>query len=526
MGAGAPQRRWTFAAFAGALALFLLTCTSFAPRIVDLGARRILDGEVPYRDFWTIYAPGSFYTVAGAFAVLGRESLVSNLMGVLTSALAVAAFHRLASRLVDERMALLPAAAFTLCFFAAGYHRGFTSYPPAILLLVLAALSAARFVDGHGRRWLLASGACLGLAALYKHDLGAYGCIATGIGLLVTPLPGGEGRIASVARLGGVVLLMLVPPVIALASVAGPEMLRDLVVFPLTDFPLARKENFPGIVPSLDGATGLLAVRRILGWSRLWIPAFLAICAAVALWRRRRDLDPTRRFLIVFGAVSFPIFWNAAHVQINTHQITLVGLAALLAAAAFLGAGASRRRVAIALLILTLWSPAFFAEYARGLLHRGRLGTEFVGLPGFTGIRAVRRDANWMRGLSDALRDAAPPEAPLLVLGERNDFLVFAEGTPYFLSDRPFATAHHELHPAITDTEPVQRKMIERFSAGPLPVLVVEHRFPSEAIDDALVRFRDGYGLPVGATLLDEWVREHYEPSGKRFGMYEVMRPR
>ena len=44
---------------------------------------RALAGDVPYRDFWTMYAPGSFVTLAGAFSLFGRELIVSNERGIL-----------------------------------------------------------------------------------------------------------------------------------------------------------------------------------------------------------------------------------------------------------------------------------------------------------------------------------------------------------------------------------------------------------------------------------------------------------
>ena len=69
--------RRTAAVVAAAVALVLLPGV-----FVDLpaplgkavaGACRVLAGDVPYRDFWTMYAPGQFYAVAGLFAAFGRE---------------------------------------------------------------------------------------------------------------------------------------------------------------------------------------------------------------------------------------------------------------------------------------------------------------------------------------------------------------------------------------------------------------------------------------------------------------------
>jgi hypothetical protein len=53
-----------------------------------------------------------------------------------------------------------------------------------------------------------------------------------------------------------------------------------------------------------------------------------------------------------------------------------------------------------------------------------------------------------------------------------------------------------------------------------MPVVVREHRFADAALDSVKARFR--LHVPVGSTLLDEWIAQHYEP-GPRFGRYELM---
>jgi hypothetical protein len=73
----------------------------------------------------------------------------------------------------------------------------------------------------------------------------------------------------------------------------------------------------------------------------------------------------------------------------------------------------------------------------------------------------------------------------------------------------------------VTDVEWRQREMVAALEAGPLPVVVREHRFPDARLDleKAAMQVR----VPIGATTIDEWVAERYEP-GPRFGSYEVMR--
>ena len=53
------------------------------------GGLVILDGGVPYRDFWTMYAPGQFYAVAALFWLFGRELLVQAIAAAAIRAVAL-----------------------------------------------------------------------------------------------------------------------------------------------------------------------------------------------------------------------------------------------------------------------------------------------------------------------------------------------------------------------------------------------------------------------------------------------------
>ena len=83
--------------------------------IVLQGAARILRGEIPYRDFFSFYTPGSYYLYAALFKLFGTSLLVARaallfyaaLFSFLTYLLARRACSRLASLLAASLVALL-----------------------------------------------------------------------------------------------------------------------------------------------------------------------------------------------------------------------------------------------------------------------------------------------------------------------------------------------------------------------------------------------------------------------------------
>jgi len=102
-----------------------------------VGAFVILDGGVPYRDFWTMYAPGHHYLLAGLFALFGREMIVQAAAAVLLRAASGGVFF-----LILRRIGSTTAVALTLSTVSVGmfWSTGIElrSYPPALLLLLLA----------------------------------------------------------------------------------------------------------------------------------------------------------------------------------------------------------------------------------------------------------------------------------------------------------------------------------------------------------------------------------------------------
>ena len=63
---------------------------SSSPNLYDegvslFGAKRFLNGEIPYRDFWTMYAPAKFYFLAGVFKIFGTNLFIARIFYFLIS---------------------------------------------------------------------------------------------------------------------------------------------------------------------------------------------------------------------------------------------------------------------------------------------------------------------------------------------------------------------------------------------------------------------------------------------------------
>jgi hypothetical protein len=113
---GGWRREWIFAVGALAACLLLdLALLRFGVDVVDEGyfaeqAARVLRGEVPYRDFESLYTPGLTYLHAAVFAALGGPYIIGLRIVALAGRAALGlALYALARPLAPPRWAIVPA---------------------------------------------------------------------------------------------------------------------------------------------------------------------------------------------------------------------------------------------------------------------------------------------------------------------------------------------------------------------------------------------------------------------------------
>jgi 4-amino-4-deoxy-L-arabinose transferase-like glycosyltransferase len=76
------------------------------------GAQRVVEGALPYRDFFEVMGPGSFYWLGLFFKLFGTRWLVARGLLLLTGVATVMLMYWLTRRLDHSRSAILPAAFF------------------------------------------------------------------------------------------------------------------------------------------------------------------------------------------------------------------------------------------------------------------------------------------------------------------------------------------------------------------------------------------------------------------------------
>ena len=258
----------------------LIACIAIEAAILRLGvddldegyfvqqAARVLHGQVPFRDFATLYSPGLLYLHAGAFALTGGPSLlVARALALAARAGLVLSLYAITRKFVrNPWWAAAPGVVVLL---------GFDDAPvrwephPGWLSTFFAVLAAWCLIHHPTRRGYLCAGTAAAAAYAFKQNTGAF------ILLAILAWCGLRRFHLSLAMFAALTLAWLLPLGLAVGD------LRQLA--PLTGA-VNEASLFAGPEPTL-----LIPVAALL----------------VGLWRYSRDSDPRLRWLLLSGTALF-----------------------------------------------------------------------------------------------------------------------------------------------------------------------------------------------------------------------------
>jgi hypothetical protein len=294
---------------------------------------RVLQGDVPNRDFLHLYGPGSLWALAGVYKVFGATLEVQRLFGLLQQA-GVAFGTFFIARWWGRRLAVVCAlSAVAIMLPPAGLTAfAWTGAVGSALCGAAVALHARALPDDarHARRGTvlaLVAGTLFGLAFLFRLDL------VVAIGLAGLVLVWGMPRrraLTLVAATVGVSALVLVQFVLA----GFADAFRGMVLQPVFDLRGGRHLPVPPSWGQLDGYLQRIGgTARLLPWPLptlaashelfLWFVLNLACIAAlvvVGVVAVRRDATSIRaRAVLVGGALSLGMLSQTLQRPDSTH---------------------------------------------------------------------------------------------------------------------------------------------------------------------------------------------------------------
>ena len=195
------------------------------------GAVRVLEGQVPYRDFFEVMGPGTFYWLAAFLKIFGTTWAATRIcMLVTATATTLLMFHL--SRRLGAAKTVLP----LILFIPASYEFWTmnTHHTASTLFGLLSFTAFLRWMDTRNAAMLFLAGAGAGITTLFLQPKGVLLCLAF---FVLVFLNCREKRMRAVLWLSGGYAVVLTSIVVLYALSGGlHDLLYANVVWPLTNY--------------------------------------------------------------------------------------------------------------------------------------------------------------------------------------------------------------------------------------------------------------------------------------------------
>jgi hypothetical protein len=527
--------------------------------LILVGATRVLSGDIPYRDFYANYGPAQFYILAALFKVFGPSILVERLWDILIRSCTVLVIYLIVDHAWSRGRAIF-LAALTVMWLSYFENYGYPIFPCLLFSLLGLYCVAPVYQGSRAIAPVLASGLCIGITILFRHDVG----IATAVGgaftlglFHMTQEIDGPRKIRALLRsatiyTGGIAIPLVLPLAMLLAAGVAHDMLVDLVLIPARVYVRMRSEPFPSVIQIARDVIHLNY--RSHAWDfptpAVYLPILGvlsgALTATAAFGKNRRTatsaedqaLGSPRLWILVQLTVFTLLFFFKGWVLPNTTQMALAIVPSLVIITVCQMQVRSRASkilsaIGIACLLLTSLPPVWNADarfehnlaWARddsagsnivSGLTRSRDGSCFPP-PGLERVRCFNLSPEQQAAIRYIQEHTAEDEAIFVGLN-RHDKIYVNNVLFYFVSKRPPITKWHQFDPGVQTTREIQSEMVGELQTGRPRYVVLSSEWDNVEVPSEGAR-------SSGVTVLDEYIRTNYRAVAA-FGPISVLERR
>jgi len=276
------------------------------------GASRILDGQIPYRDFFSFYTPGSFYLVAALFRLFGNSFLVARSSLAVAGAACSVVTYLLCRRICSRGISVLAAVLATMTGAAFRFLVLHNCY--STMVACVAVYAAVRLVETLSSRWAFAMSSLTAITFLFEQSKG--GGLALGLVLGFALL--GRRVFTSVSSWIAIFAGLTWPFLLTFGYFAGHGTARTMVqgwLWPLQHYTAANHvaygwQNWSDHTREVIFKTGPVVARiaKVIAVSPGFLIPVLPLvgCSFLAYWavkmRKRNEDSWQARYYIVTGS--------------------------------------------------------------------------------------------------------------------------------------------------------------------------------------------------------------------------------
>ncbi|MDY3362867.1 hypothetical protein JSO59_002340 [Riemerella anatipestifer] len=163
-------------------ALILLPTLTFPIHIYDEGvvlvnAQRIINGDMPYKDFWSIYTPGQFYMYS-LFLMITDNLLVIRILECIFGVLFIDIIYRIIFQNIDNFIVSLISSALILFILVRPELRFFPPIYSVLYLCLLTAYCLSKFLKFNKKKYLYLIFSLQFFTLFFRQDIYVYSLLS------------------------------------------------------------------------------------------------------------------------------------------------------------------------------------------------------------------------------------------------------------------------------------------------------------------------------------------------------------
>ncbi len=475
-------------------------------------AMRLHEGGVLYKDIFFLFPPGHLFPAWLAYAIDPPGIILARYIYAAFNVLLCLAMYPLARKLMRPSFALL--AVLLLAVAAPRSHLAHLLFGYRFFVIsVLALLAFSARVRSGNPRWMLAAGACAGIALAFR--LTPPFAISCGIGIAVMSIDRAwRSWIRDWILYAAGLLAVTAPVLLWFAMGVGLEALWEGAVLRILPLQGAQGKPIPEMIWlstwDREQIYKLFVPIQYYGYTLLYLGYTLVLGRGWA--RSIRQKRPFESPLLLAIVIAGAIYFLRTLGRSDEHHLT----SALPPACLVIAHALDRAHRAFAPRLRTIHAPRHLLELTTCLLAFG-LWVFFQGSDLYLDV--ARRGTHPLRSLDETVRVADPNTAQrvdwqvrrILAWTEPGDTFLDLTNAPmlHVLTGRSGPGYSDVITPGVFDEEEDELAFLEVLETSK-PALVL---WPSHPFD--WMRSRS---LPVIAPHVTKWVFENYEKPDQRRG--------
>jgi hypothetical protein len=488
------------------LCVALLTITCCYSFIRDIGiydegfaltnALRIMNGEVPFRDYWAAYPPGTSYVLMVFFSIFEPSLIVARTVNLAWTLILLGSFYVVARRFTNTWIGLVSIIVTTL-WISASLYPSYSVTPALALIFLVLSLYFTGLCTNRGPLITL-SGILGGLVVFFRHDLSAYLFIALCVPLLFVLKTRSEliGDLLrkNVNRFLLAYVLVTASALLLLVYKCGfDNFIQQTLVFPATGMRENRLLPFPGFFEFFHAWKSR--------WVLAWIVPVFVVAGGLYAWRTRKNMAGIELVAVTIFASMSLLLTVQSHNRLDMPH-------------------AAPSMILLMCFLLVIFGKTSFKEFPNNVVAGAFLVSFAIYSIGVTsrdiGYRKVI-DCVLSGSVSTCIRlgqgqvevvdyiNSHYNKAEYIFVGNtRHDKIYTNDASLYFLLRRPIPIMWNEMHPGEVTTAPVQRAIIEQLDSKRVSVVVLaDMPEPTE---------KNASSISSNVFLLDDYIKHNFHP--------------